>query len=175
MGSGLSFIFRPPGKKSREREAHELKHGRLLLQEASPKSPPLLQLQMAVASFCDRPFQLPLQQETRAEKDKRRPLLEDLQRDPRLRLSFGLHPECVSPLIFRVTEEAERLKKLLSLPNTVAFGGVGLDYTEPEADWQEQRLFLEQLLGLMKGSLDRIPVMVHCRENNIHPQAECSG
>ena len=118
---------------------------------------------MAVASFCDRPFQLPLQQETRAEKDKRRPLLEDLQRDPRLRLSFGLHPECVSPLIFRVTEESERLKKLLSLPNTVAFGEVGLDYTEPEADWQEQRLFLEQLLGLMKGSLDRIPVMVHCR------------
>jgi len=111
----------------------------------------------------------------RAEKDKRRPLLEDLQRDPRLRLSFGLHPECVSPLIFRVTEEAERLKKLLSLPNTVAFGGVGLDYTEPEADWQEQRLFLEQLLGLMKGSLDRIPMMVHCRENNIHPQAESSG
>ena len=111
----------------------------------------------------------------RAEKDKRRPLLEDLQRDPRLRLSFGLNPECVSPLIFRVTEEAERLKKLLSLPNTVAFGEVGLDYTEPEADWQEQRLFLEQLLGLMKGSLDRIPVMVHCRENNIHPQPESSG
>ena len=26
-----------------------------VLQEASPKSPPLLQLQMAVASFCDRP------------------------------------------------------------------------------------------------------------------------
>ena len=44
---------------------------------------------------------------------------------------------------------------------------MGLDYTEPEADWQEQRLFLEQLLGLMKGSLDRIPVVVHCRENNI--------
>ena len=56
---------------------------------------------------------------------------------------------------------------LLSLPNTVAFGEVGLNYTEPEADWQEQRLFLEQLLGLMKGSLDRIPVVVHCRENNI--------
>ena len=102
-----------------------------------------------------------------AEKDKSRPFLEDLQRDPRLRLSFGLHPTCVSSLIFRVTEEAERLKKLFSLPNTVAFGAVGLDYTEPEADWQEQRLFLEQLLGLMKGSLDRIPVVVHCRENNI--------
>ena len=138
-----------------------------VLQEASPKSPPLLQLQMAVASFCDRPFQLRLQKEMRAEKDKNRTLLEDLQRDPRLRLSFGLHPKCVSTLIFKVTEEAERLKMLLSLPATVAFGEVGLDYTEPEADWQEQRLFLEQLLGLMKGSLDRIPVVVHCRENNI--------
>ena len=138
-----------------------------VLQEASPKNPPLLQLQMAVASFCDRPFQLRLQKEMRAEKDKSRTLLEDLQRDPRLRLSFGLHPKCVSPLIFRVTEEAKRLKMLLSLPNTVAFGEVGLDYTEPEADWQEQRLFLEQLLGLMKGSLDQIPVVVHCRENNI--------
>ena len=138
-----------------------------VLQEASPKSPTLLQLQMAVASFYDRPFQLRLQKEMRAEKDKSRTLLEDLQRDPRLRLSFGLHPKCVSPLIFRVTEEAERLKMLLSLPNTVAFGEVGLDYTEPEADWQEQRLFLEQLLGLMKVSLDRIRVVVHCRENNI--------
>ena len=103
----------------------------------------------------------------RAEKDKRRPLLEDLQRDPRLRLSFGLHPKCVLPLIFWVTEEAERLKKLLSLPNTVDFGEVDLDYTEPEAYWQEQRLFLEQRLGQMKASLDRIPVVVCCRENNI--------
>ena len=118
-----------------------------VLQEASPKSPPLLQPQMAVASFCDRPFQLRLQKEMRAEKDKNRPLPEDLQRDPRLRLSFGLHSKGVSPLIFRVTEEAERPKRLLSLPNTVAFGEVGLDYTAPEADWQEQRLFLEQLLG----------------------------
>ena len=63
----------------------------------------------------------------RAGKDKRTLLLDDLQRDPRLRLSFGFHPKCVSPLIFRVTEEAERLKKLLSLPDTVAFGEVGLD------------------------------------------------
>ena len=51
----------------------------------------------------------------------------------------------MSPLIFKVTEEAERLKKLFSLLNTVASGEVGLDYTEPEADWQEQRLFLESL------------------------------
>ena len=29
-----------------------------VLQEASPKNPLLLQLQMAVASFCDHPFQL---------------------------------------------------------------------------------------------------------------------
>ena len=51
----------------------------------------------------------------------------------------------MSPLIFKVTEEAERLKKLFSLLNTVASGEVGLDYTEPEADWQEQRLSLESL------------------------------
>ena len=169
-----------------------------VLKEASPRSPSLLELQMAVSSFCDRPFQLRLQKEMRASinqsmfyfmsvhskvlldqnnnetktsnnknrhgRTERRRYWTTCKGIPGRGCLLGYTPS-VSPLIFKVTEEAERLKKLLSLSNTVAFGEVGLDYTEPEADWQEQRLFLEQLLWEMKGPFDKLPIVVHCRES----------
>ena len=137
-----------------------------VLQEACPKCPPLLRLQISVACFSDRPFQLRPQREMRVGKDKRTPILEDLQRDPRPRLSFGLPPKQVPP-IQKVAEEAKKLKELPSFPKTAAFGEIGLDYTEHEADWQDQRVFLEQLLFLLKDSLVDMPIVVHCRENVI--------
>ena len=96
-----------------------------------------------------------------AGKDKRTPILEDLQRDLRLRLSFGLHPKQFPP-IQKVAEAAKRLKELLSLPKTVTFGEVGPDYTGQEANWQDLRVFLEQLLFLLRNALAHMPIVVHC-------------
>ena len=129
-----------------------------VLQEASPRSPPCFSFRWRWLHFVIAPFNCDYKKRGGQRKTKECHYWRTYKGTQAAAVLWVIPQACVTPL-----------------PNTVAFGELGLNYTEPEADWQEQRPFLEQLLGQMRGSLDRIHVVVHCRENNIPKRSALWG
>ena len=116
-------------------------------------------LDFVVSSFCDDWFHKQL-----LFGPRRKVLKEELLQDPRLKLAFGLHPKSAHDLMHEVAGVIHRLKRLMTLPNVVAFGEVGLDYSVPRKTWDSQREFLLLLLDGLKDSLKGKPIQIHCRD-----------
>lgn len=70
---------------------------------------------------------------------------------------MGAHPRKLSLL---TQDRWDQLKQLLSVPRVIAFGEVGLDYTEPKSQWARQADVLVQLLSLNGVSK---PLILHLR------------
>ena len=99
-------------------------------------------LQYAATSFCD------------PECYPRGAQLDHLKQDPRILLTFGLHPKKVNRM-----DDAkwDQLEQLIQRRGTIGFGEIGLDYTAQLASKEQQQ---EALIRLMHIPMRQNQVMV---------------
>jgi Tat protein secretion system quality control protein TatD with DNase activity len=116
-----------------------------------------------IANYCDLRGR---QQLLQAYKRQHLAWLE-LQDDPRLKLSFGLHPK----LCHKNREEGwldnqiGLLKQFLRVPGVVALGEIGLDYSGcPVQEHEKQITALERILRDMAPLLHGRAVVLHLRD-----------
>ncbi|XP_070206305.1 putative deoxyribonuclease TATDN2 [Littorina saxatilis] len=124
-------------------------------------------LSAAVASFCDRTFQMKLGEESAKGKDRRNNLLID----NRLFLSFGVHPKDVETFWRYRKATVQRLKRLMDMSRVVAFGEIGLDFTEAEAEWDRQVSTLVYMFEELGETIrqKKLPLVLHVREREGMP------
>lgn len=127
--------------------------------EAAERQP----LRFCVANFCDEREQ---EQLLGAYKQNRLSWVE-LQDDPRLRLSFGLHPRLCrrDKKAGWLDSRIDLLKQLLQCPGVVALGEIGLDYAGcPVQEHDKQARAVECILRSLAPLLHGRPVVLHLRD-----------
>ena len=86
---------------------------------------------------------------------------EELRRDSRVHLSFGIHPKAAT----RQPQILQRLQTLLDGRGVVAVGEIGLDFSRfpTEGNRRMQKEMLHQILlsAVQRG----LPIILHCRGN----------
>jgi TatD DNase family protein len=121
-----------------------------------------LPLKFAVASYVDdRGKSAVLGSYERGDR-----LWHELSEDPRLRLSFGIHPKyCRRNDMLWLEQSIKQLQKLMKLPLVVALGEVGLDYERCSRDQADKQLrALECILREMLPGIGRLPIVFHLRD-----------
>ena len=86
--------------------------------------------------------------------------------DPKWRISVGVHPRKIKDL---TPPRLQHLQSLLLQPRVVAFGEIGLDYSESDTDRERQRAKLEELLSLCSP---RHVLVLHIRGNKKEHMSE---